>query len=319
MKSICSSGSCKTARERSCVCACGGAGHGVGRIDWAIALRDQPASKPAIRAHLEFDRAEAKIKGRIGFAAKRNPNLREPMKTDTSAWIDHVRAVDLVQWLLANSDDLDRAKRLAEIIADAGRQALDKLGDGFVVRERLGDHFWCDLVAAFVTTVEELQSGVADLKKDVADGVAEPMVDAVWEHIEASRRLSRGHFAGQRRAKRAGATRAQQDDSARLARGVLREVTSAVVVKALGILTAPADATIEGVLSQLRLVALCLCPDPSAHKAVWDRCLRPLAEDQFQSALSDQLSEIVPQLRADLSWDGMPRELKLDGDDGRAG
>lgn len=58
------------------------------------------------------------------------------------------------------------------------------------------------MVAALVVTIEELQAGVADLKQEVTDSIAKPLLDAVWDHVETSRQLSRGHFAGQCRARR---------------------------------------------------------------------------------------------------------------------
>lgn len=216
-------------------------------------------------------------------------------------------------WLSADGDSLAQIEALAEEISSQGTAAIDDLVNAAPdggrrrkrVQDRLGDHFWCDLLAALVVVLE----APADLESQIRDDIAQAtgnVAALVWAEIKRSREQSHGYTPG---AQTPRPLRSTADDRAHLDDVILRSAVTAVVNRVLDTLVTSSGVSTEDLRTRLQVLALIMCPDPAAHQLVWERCWRPL----FRSILKQELLDELDQQLED--GEGLSRPHLWDGAD----
>lgn len=320
--------SCRRAVGFHCECHCGGSQHGAARIEWAKALAAvsigtsggsttdtvrtwRTAREEATRALTNRIGARRRRQAKRSDAARaRTPHL--PL-TDTEIHVaeEFARTEILVLWLSADGDSLAQLEALAEEISSQGAAAIDELvaaapDDGRRrkrIQDRLGDHFWCDLLAALVVVLEV----PADLESRIRDDIAQAtghVAALVWAEIKRSREQSHGYTPG---AQTPRPLRSTADERARLDDVILRSAVTAVVTRVLDALFTSLAVSPEEVRTRLQVLALIMCPDPAAHQLVWEHCWRPLFRSVLKQELLDELNQHLEDgegLSRPHLWDG---------------
>lgn len=109
---------------------------------------------------------------------------------------EYVRSVSLVLWMAQNDTEREQIKALAEEISDLAEERLHELEAKDAeackrFKHRLGDHLWCDCLAALVVALDEIQGIQGKLADDLATACAE-LAAIAWREVKASRETSHG-------------------------------------------------------------------------------------------------------------------------------
>lgn len=324
LKTSCKSSSCSHASGHDpCRCVCGGSGHGLLRLVWATAWAQHLGVPPSAKVmeHVSEwqkarDAAEEKIKGLTQKQQKsrRRESSKTVKKTPKKGLkneqvygsAEYVCTVSLVIWLAQNNTRREQIEGLATEMSKLGAQALDCLIRCSVKQEesknRLGDHFWCDCLAAVIVSLREIKDLPDKLKTSVSNLCAELALIS-WREVKASRETSHGYGPA---TQRKDLSRSEHDRKAGIDEYILKRIVKAVVSKAVGALMLWGP-DLEHALLNLRVLTLLLCPDPSAHKLVWENCWRPLFQMVLEEKLADkleQLNQLVDnRLDQEHTWD----------------
>lgn len=321
---------CRRATGFHCECHCGGSQHGAARIEWAKALAAEgdatsedstsavvriwrTAADEAKRALSNVTDARRRRQSGRSVAAKETTPLLPLTDAEIHAAEEFARTGILVIWLSLDGDSLEQLDGLAEEISSWGATAIEELVSEAPgerrrrkqVQDRLGDHFWCDLLAALVVVL----NAPTDLESRIRDDVAQAtghVAGLVWAEVKRSRERSHGYSP---RARKPRPLRSTADERAGLDDVILRSTVTAVVKHALKTLIISSGASAEDVRTRLQVLALIMCPDPVAHKLVWENCWRPLFRSTLKEGLLDALDQ---QLE---SGEGLDRPHLWDGPD----
>ncbi|MDR1266386.1 MAG: hypothetical protein LBK42_12735 [Propionibacteriaceae bacterium] len=93
-----------------------------------------------------------------------------------------------------------------------------------------------------------------------------------------------------------------QDESNGFGGEFFREIVELIVTKILETYSAKADALLATAKLHLQILTLLLCPDPSAHPAVWNSCFVPLIGDALGQATRDRLQTLYDVIRNPRDW-----------------
>lgn len=305
-------GSCQSARvDGDCACACDHANHGMRRLEFAeyraigAVGRSPEVEEAAANFQRQYDDAVSTQRRRIAQKEKERDRGWLPKLTfkDCNSATEYARTVDIVDWLVLEHAPRRQMLDLKGEISVIAGEVADKLGNDRSKRRRIADHVWCDLVASLVVAVEELSKLGISIEELLADKVAENLTAITWEGVKRSRGQSYG-LRPNRRTDSIADPRRARDRRAGVSDEVLRYATQRVVSAALKTLvSADTSTTFATLLLKLRIIALLLCPDPSAHKLVWDHCLVPLLGGELASRPQQQLCDLISELRKPAGWD----------------
>jgi enoyl reductase-like protein len=122
------------------------------------------------------DRAVKKI-GAISRPKTKAPISRQRISGKTAnAAAEHLRTVDIVLWLADHPSDLDLIQELASLVQNQCETVLKDFEKS--KRTRLADsHFWCDVLAAMVSLVDNLQEAVKKAKKGVPGAIGQAALE----------------------------------------------------------------------------------------------------------------------------------------------
>ncbi|CCH73532.1 hypothetical protein BN11_290010 [Nostocoides australiense Ben110] len=309
----CSGASCQSAVAHTpCECGCGGSRHGLRRIAWAdagarhrIGVRTaevttlvgewDDARRAARKVVLNLTQTQRDRRAKVSPRTIASTPLKKLQNRQTHGSAEYVRTEWLVQWLVDNSSERVRIERLAARLSEVGAVVLDKAvrdsGGTKAARQRvqrrLGDHFWCDVLAALVVALQEVD-GLKDKLAESLEDVSSELATHVWRALKISRATSHGWGPTSRKG---GLARAEADRRAGLVEAFIRTaVTYAVrrLVQAIPWTTVGLDQ----VLLDLRILTILVCPDPAGHELVWTNCWLPL----IRMALQDEITEDLKQL-----------------------
>lgn len=315
--------SCQTAIGWTCVCHCGGASHGVGRIHWASATAAAAGgdnSREVAARVRKWDAAKGAAKTRLVKlvrALKPKPSShskkevrRAPARSLTTeraaGAAEYARTVVLVKWLVEHNEEREQIEWLAGEISKLGVSTIDKLArsdadTGRRVQRRLADHFWCDCLAAIVATIDEV-TAVQDEIKSKTSAASGRLAALAWTKLLASRGSSHGYHPQSRGRAR---LRSEADQAAGLDAAIFEGAVAGVVKLALDGLMSGPSAEIELLITKLRVLALIMCPDPAGHEMVWKHCWLPLVEMFLKDELVEELHQFVKDgIDQTHSWDG---------------
>ncbi|MGX5691740.1 hypothetical protein ACWKWA_00990 [Dermacoccus abyssi] len=141
---------------------------------------------PGHYADLCSDLGRERVAEVVAFPIASTP-LKKLQNRQTHDSADYVRTEWLVQWLVDNSSERVRIERLAARLSEVGAVVLDKAvrdsGGTKAARQRvqrrLGDHFWCDVLAALVVALQEVD-GLKDKLAESLEDVSSELATHVW-------------------------------------------------------------------------------------------------------------------------------------------
>lgn len=296
----CSSSSCQHATGSGCVCICGHGNHGAkARIRWAKALSKEASQRS------QAERADAKLAEKQRNRAKevlksQNETLRQsrkaPRRDDANAFFEANRTIDIVNWLIEHPTTCDQMEWIADQIGEAAENLLLQFPGK---HQRIADHFWCDVLAALATILAELLETSNQLIDDTAEAIAEK----VWESVKATRNEEKGNAPCQKQRTRKTTSRLRRDYQEGLKEAVLKQTVETLVKKIIKKVVAEPEMTVETFLLQIRLLAILFCPDPYAHRAVWNNCVIPLMEEEIIAKSLEGMDILKRLFEQRWSWD----------------
>lgn len=293
----CSGSSCRNAIQPGCVCACGGANHGMGRLLWAYAAVEDTARPVAFGevGSAELDRyqrvvAQRSHRARAGWFSEVVDPLEQGSArfSNKMGWAAALKITDddAVLWLARNPQALVEVKFLSEQIGAAAEEELTVLV-GKAQWRRLADHFWCDVVGALVCLLEEVDGAVEKLQ----EGAIDWLVDQVWTRVRSSRSTDHGSTPNGRRQPES--SRADHDHQEGIADEILKAAIKSLLAKICDGLIAK-DLTLNLLILKLRLLAIWLCPAILAHKVVLEHCWNPLAQGWVEAYVQKLMEGVFP-------------------------
>lgn len=325
----CSQPSCSSASKHApCHCGCGGSGHGVRRIAWAAAYAKQDGGDASTTVTTRVREwvaarfnAETEIEKLTRTQSERRRNVSErtlkrtprlPLQDgQAQASAEYLRTVSLVLWMAQHDTEREQIDALAAEISSFGTHALDTLAERSSsdrkrararLKNRLGDHFWCDCLAGLTVALQEVQGLRDKLANSFAETCAE-LAAIAWREVKASRAASHG---GGPTSTVDGPSRSHGDHAAGLGDAVLESLVK-MFVKRVVVSLVSWDPGLGGALQKLRVLSLLLCPDPAGHELVWENCWRPLLKMLLQEGLTQELDELAQFIDGGLdqphTWD----------------
>ncbi len=273
----CTGSSCQHAVSPGCKCGCGGGNHGaLARLAWAAALT-VPASqrtpaqvKQFETANTQHNRASAKVKKQ---EKTHRSSRKKPRRTDATAFFESTRTVDIVDWLVGNPSEHAKIEWMARQVGDTCEKVL-KQHPG--THPRLADHFWCDVLAALAQVLTEALDEIDKFPSRVSQFTVDMLGARTWEAVHAQRAGSKGNAPCQRKTSRKAISRADNDVAAGLHDAILKKAVKDLVTALMTEVTGATHGALDPIILRLRVLAILFCPDPYAHKAVWDYCVVPL-------------------------------------------
>lgn len=164
---------------------------------------------------------------------------------------------------------------------------------------RIADHFWCDILAALANVLAEMLEASDQLLDDTAEAIAEK----VWALVEDTRGKEKGNAPCQIEKTRNSDSRLSRDYQEGLLEAVLKQAVETLVKKIVKKVAADPEMTVEAFLLQIRLLALLFCPDPYAHRAVWNGCAVPLIREGIIARSLDGMEALKRLFEQRWSWD----------------
>ncbi|QOW64654.1 hypothetical protein [Rothia terrae] len=293
----CSSSSCQHATGNGCVCACGHGNHGAkARLRWAVALRVPAGQRTSQQENDSTIAAEQRCKARIALT-KQSESLRlsrtDPRRHDANAFFEANRSLEIVDWLIEHPTELEQMQWIADQIGDSAETLLTQHKGK---HHRVADHLWCDILAALAVILEK----ALKTKDKIVDLVASEVADGVWRLLKSQRNKELGNAPCQKPQTRNTTSRLSRDISKGLDERILKKTIQVLVEKIIKHFTSDPVMSIENLLLQIRLLALLFCPDPYAHRAVWNHCMIPLLKERI---IAESLKELQTLKRLfDQKW-----------------
>ncbi|MEV4252553.1 hypothetical protein AB0J52_05230 [Spirillospora sp. NPDC049652] len=279
--------SCENAELPACRCTgCGGSQHGwQGAIDIASDASGERLTKLVGRA----DTAWAKALRPLDARTYPNGTFRPSTRAEQQAAIQSARA-DVVSWLHRSPDRRADLERSSEPFQWGGHGGREKTGDirEFIEKRVVPElenefgpdrvkqfqqravetHFWCELLAQTAWALQELKGEYKEAKEAVTTALATPdgTNPPKWARI------------------------LPYED-------VIKASVDAVwkqLPRAAGL---PAAEDIFELIWPIRVLALLMCKDPSAHPAVREQCLNPVmrwGEVRMRDEVKDRLRWAFP-------------------------
>jgi len=299
----CTGSSCQHAVSPGCECGCGGGNHGaLARISWATALavpalqRTPEQKKQAETAINQRQRATLKLK----LQAKSHRHSRQkPRRLDATVFFEANRSIDIVTWLINNPNECKAIESMAQQIGSTCESLLTE-NPGF--RLRLADHFWCDVLAALVHVLTEVLNEIDKTPSRASKLTVDLLGARTWETVRDQRRDSKGNAPCQRKTSRKAISRADKDAAAGLHDAILEKTVKDLVASLIAGFTVAAHGTLDPIILRLRVLAILFCPDPYAHKAVWNYCVVPLLKQGIVIQAKNYLQSFYDMFKQQWSW-----------------
>lgn len=274
----CSSSSCQHATGNGCVCICGHGNHGAkARIRWAKALSIEKSQQT------QKERSVVKLAKKQQSKAKEalleqnrtlSQSRKAPRRHDANAFFEANRSIDIVTWLIEHPTDCDQMEWIADQIGAAAEDLLIQLPGK---HRRIADHFWCDILAALASILDK----TLETTNQLIDSSAEFIAGQVWELVKNTRNEERGNAPCQKDKTRHRTSRFSRDVQDGLEEAILKQAVEKLVKKIVKKVASEPTSTVEQLLLQIRLLAILFCPDPYAHRAVWNGCMVPLLKENI--------------------------------------
>lgn len=327
--SICSSKSCEYASERSCRCGCGGSNHGVGgRIEWAEILSAMPTKSIDSLENEQIDSLKDEQKDSLATARtrwseaktrveKQQKDYEEspdryrnkfPRSDDARWFFEYVRSVDIVDWLANHTTEREQVKWIAGEVGDVCVGVLGKFRENDSLRKeiryRLGDHFWCDALAALAHAIDEVIKEIDSIIDSISEEFSSYIADLAWKILKQERSSSTGYSPKSEAKKERAKTRLEKDKEAGLKEVDLEDITKKllkeIIKKTLKDSTTPIEEKLGELQRYVRILALLMCPDPYVHRAVWEYCLLPILKEGIVIQVDKYLENFLDTFKK--SW-----------------
>ncbi len=299
----CSGSACRTAVSPGCECKCGGGNHGAyARILWAAAMMVPPENRTdeqtnhAKTAEEQRKNATEKLEQQQKSHASLS-SIEKPRRADATAFFEFSRSVEIVNWLIENRE-CQEIESMALKVGDACEKLLTQHPKWY---KRLADHFWCDILAALVQVLTEILDAADKFPEHVSELGAR-----TWDAVHSQRSESNGNAPSQRK-KRKDTTRADEDAAENLDYVILKKAVEDLVETLMTGVTEATHAALDLLVLRLQVLAILFCPDPYAHKALWNYCVVPLLKQRVviqSEKYSEKFLEMFKQ-----QWPGLSISL----------
>lgn len=282
----CSSSSCQHAIGNGCVCICGHGNHGAkARLRWAVALSIPSSQRTSQQESDSAIAAEQRRKARFALT-KQSESLRlsrkDPRRPDANAFFEANRSLEIVDWLIEHPTELEQMQWIADQVGDCAEELLTQREGK---HRRVADHLWCDVLAALADVLEK----ALKTKDKIIELVASEVADSVWRLVKRERNKELGNAPCQKQQTRNTTSRLARDTSEELDERILKKTTQMLVNKIIKNFASDPVMSVENLLLQVRLLALLFCPDPYAHRAVWNHCMVPPLKERV---IAESLEEL---------------------------
>lgn len=299
----CSGSGCQSASGISCACRCGGACHGIrARLNWAQSKSKPVGKRTEVDNDLvnKFDERIRKTKENIQAHMKCiNKSRKKPTREDAKYFFEYCRTVDIVFWLIENYNEINAIDHIAKIIEKECEKILLKYPECYT---RLADHFWCDVLAATASVLQEMLQNIDKTSEELEDYLASEIAKKVWQTVYAQRVSARGNRPYTRINNRSTKSRASLDKEAKLPRKMLEHAVKNIVNRLLSPVSSFSHQSLEPIILKLQISAILICSDPYAHKAVWEHCVVPLIVDAVVLRCVDISQEYVNLFKQQWIW-----------------
>lgn len=291
--------SCSHAMGQTCCCSCGGSKHGVKeRILWAEALGVPKEKRTSRQRHTADIAQERRAYVRHRVEEQQEPYKKlpdpcnKPRQGDARWFFESNRSIDIVDWLIEHPTEREQIEWIANQVGDACEEILEKFPGK---HKRLADHFWCDVLAALAYAADEVSKKIGSISEDISSDIA----DLVWEIIKQERSSSTTSGSPNSRLKKGevAKTRLKKDEEAGLGDVFLENVTKRlvkkIVKKSLKESTLPFTTKLGELQQNVRILAILMCPNPYAHRAVWEYCLLPILKAEIVIKVNEYLKNFL--------------------------
>lgn len=222
-----------------------------------------------------------------------------PRRGDATAFFEAGRSLDIVDWLVCYPKERETIESMAQQVGDACEGLLTKKSDA---APRLADHFWCDVLAALIHVLTQALDEADKLSGTDSRITAEMMASRTWEAVRAQRTEAKGIVPCQRKKSRGAPSRAARDVAEGLHDEILAEVVRGLVTALVSGVVVATHAALDPLLLRLRILAILMCPDPYAHKAVWNYCVVPLLKQGIVIPAGRYLEQFYGMFRQRWTW-----------------
>lgn len=299
----CTGSSCRHAVSPGCECGCGGGNHGaLARLAWAAALtvpapqRTSDQNQQVVTAAAQRSRATSKVKGQENSHRR---SRKKPRRADATAFFESTRTVDIVDWLVANPSEREKIQWMARQVGDVCEQVLTQHPG---THARLADHFWCDVLSALVQVLTEALDEIDKFPSRVSQLVVDILAARTWEAVHVQRAGSKGNAPSQRKTSRKTVSRADNDLAAGLHEAILEKAVKNLITALMTGVTEATHGALDPIVLQLRVLAILFCPDPYAHKAVWDYCVVPMLKQGIVIRSQNYLQQFYDMFKQKWTW-----------------
>ncbi len=299
----CTGSSCQHAVSPGCDCGCGGGNHGArARLAWAAALSVSASQRTAAQnkqfgiADAQRRRARTKVKKQAGT---HRSSRKTPRRDDATAFFDFSRSIDIVDWLVANPSELEAIEAMAQQVGDICEQTLTQHPG---THSRFADHFWCDVLAALTHVLTEVLDEIDKFPSCVSRLAVDLLGERTWAAVHAQRVGSNGNAPCQQNKTRKTVSRADNDVAAGLYDAILKKAVKDLVTALMSGVSAATHGPLDPIISRLRILAILFCPDPYAHKAVWDYCVVPLVKQASVIRSQHGLQQFYDMFKQQWTW-----------------
>lgn len=210
--------------------------------------------------------------------ATHTSRIQKPRRADANAFFNAVRSIDIVDWLATNPSECASMEGMAQAIADICEDVLTQYSH---VDTRLNDHFWCDVLVALATGIAAVRSKIEEVPQDIALLATDLLIATTRDAIQQQRSYDRGYAPCQQQKTRKIETRAEIDAEAGLSVGIVEMIIERLVAYLLSEIIAIAIEPLDSIILQLRVLAVLICPDPYAHRVVWNECFLPQLKEEI--------------------------------------
>lgn len=299
----CSGSSCRHATGPGCICKCGGGNHGAqARLGWAMAMAIQPGDRTEAQNDEVETAEQQREKARKSLAIQQGsykPSRKKPRRGDATWFFESGRSIEIVDWLIDHPTECAQIDWMADQVVAACEELLTQHPG---THRRLADHFWCDVLAALARALDEALNVLDEIPSIVSKETVSTISSRTWDLVHDERNTAKGNAASQRRSSLEISTRADRDHAAALSDVILKKAVEDLVSVLLSGVSAGAHLTLDTIVLKLRILAILFCPDPYAHRAVWDYCVVPLVKQGVVIRAESFFQRFLDMFKQPWSW-----------------